>query len=85
MNDHTKHIIAKEIYFFFKWFVAGIGISIIPLILCFIVATFDTEPDWYEETCDILEGACGLLIILSLLTPIWIYIYRFIKWVKKWK
>ena len=74
MNDHTKHIIAKEIYFFFKWFVAGIGISIIPLILCFIVATFDTGPDWYEETCDILEGACGLLIILSLLTPIWIYI-----------
>ena len=33
MKDSTKHIIAKEIYFFFKWFIRGLGLGIIIVFL----------------------------------------------------
>ncbi len=58
MKDSTKHIIAKEIYFFFKWFIRGFGLGIIlgflsiPLVRYF---TGDTHTPWFATMLDDAE------------------------------
>lgn len=77
MTDATKHIIAKEIHFFFKWLFIGVGIAII-LFLPLIVAEFTNQvPHWLKDTTPVVA-------IIAILLPIWLYISRGIKWVVTW-
>ena len=80
MKDSTKHIIAKEIYFFFKWCVRGFGLGIIlgflsiPLVRYF---TGDTHTPWFA-----IVGAITLCTIY--ISVICIYLFRFVTWVVQW-
>ena len=94
MTDETKHKVAKELYFFFKWFlIAG--------LLCLIIAII-VSPGCTEFTNDLrqhgfryvvrvyrfnpqllqsyVDVKYTLLLILAVA-----YLYRLYKWVMKWK
>ena len=75
MKDSTKHIIARELYFFFKWFAIGIAVAVLLSIIALVVG--DVEPDW-------LGDAYGVLFISSFFLPIWLYLYRGVKWLVLW-
>lgn len=80
MKDSTKHIIAKEIYFFFKWFVRGLGLGVIigiiaiPLVRHF---TGDTNCPWYM--------IMGLMMLgTAFYSLIGVYIVRLVRWLVQW-
>lgn len=80
MNDCTKHIIAKEIYFFFKWLVRAFGLGIILGVIFIPIVRFftgDTQVSWL-----VIIGVVTLgTIYYSLIS---IYLFRFVKWLVLW-
>ena len=77
MKDTTKHIIAKEIHFFFKWLLIGAGGAFV-LFLPLLISEFTPiVPRWLKDTT-------AVVVPIVLLTPIWLYVYRSVKWLVQW-
>lgn len=80
MNDSTKHLIASEVAYFFKWFIIGV-LSACPIWLLMFISSEVVE-------IDIIEGYWEVFAIVSIILtclPIFMYILRFAQWVIKWK
>lgn len=79
MKDTTKHLIAKEIYRFFKIAFIGFGLGIIMAVIRFF--TFTRGIDWPE--------LYGIPFIIMAWFIVLFYIFTFLrkayKWVMKWK
>ncbi len=80
MKDSTKHLIAREIAYFFKWFIIGLLIAS-PIWLIMFISSEVIELDIVEGYWDVFAIASFIITCL----PIFMYIYRFAQWVLKWK
>lgn len=81
MKDKTKHLIAKELYFFFKCLLMGIIPSIIILILIFVIFVTDFVSDDYYPKAFMLTLLYGCPIFTTIIA----YMCRLYKWIMKWK
>lgn len=94
MTDETKHKLAKELYFFFKWLlIAGLLASILYLLI-----TIEESTDFCHGVyLDIIQpylhpiiiGVIYFIVLLIVFSPIIVfvgaYLFRLYKWVMKWK
>lgn len=83
MKDITKHIIAKELFFFFKWMIIGVILSfIIWIIIMILFEVIKIDYDYYDPIKPIvLTFFYGNPIICPLIA----YCHRLYKWVMKYK
>ena len=80
MTDETKHIVAKEVFFFSKWIVIDIVIAIIIMI---IIRVMNNGYYWRYNFLE--EVFLPIFFSSSFFTILPAYIYRVYKWVMKWK
>ena len=86
MKDITKHIIAKELFFFFKWMIIGGILSFIILIIWIIimilVEVIKIDYDYFDHIeLIVVTFFFGNPIIFPLIA----YCHRLYKWVMKYK
>ena len=81
MKDKTKHLIAKELYFFFKWFLIVIIPGIILVILISVLFGTGFVPEEYYPK----EFALTLTYGSPIHTALIAYMCRLYKWIMKWK
>ena len=74
MKDETKHIVAKETYFFFKYFLIGL----IPFTIIFIIIVCGVFQYYHDIELLFLYGSPFITILIA-------YISRIYQWVMKWK
>lgn len=83
MKDETKHIIAKEIYRFFKLLPICIVLGIVSGIASYFIIKNYTSDPYPDEEAPVIGFAFGIGSLLG------VYAYRLIKagykWVMKWK
>lgn len=86
MTDETKHKVAKELYFFFKWFlIAGaLSLILIPFFSGFFRDYVNYGYDYVTRTYDFFMPIPNPIYI-PLLIIFGAYLYRLYKWVMKWK
>jgi len=72
MKDETKHIIAKEIIFFFKWALIGGAIAVASWLLHL---AFNNEN---------IDTFFAIVFWMGVCMPLLAYAYRGLKWLIRW-
>ena len=83
MKDITKHIIAKELFFFFKWMIIGVILSfIIWIIIMILFEVIKIDYDYFDHIdLIVLTFFYGNPIICPLIADC----HRLYKWVMKYE
>lgn len=90
MTDKTKHLLAKEVYFFFKWLLVGCISSYILYLILHAIGFLTSFHFYYVNykdgfPCEGLFSIFAALVVILPFTFVFAYLYRIYKWVMKWK